>query len=158
AALARGPAGAGRGLSRRRRAGPGVRAVRRHRRGPPGVALPAREDGGADHRRQGRHRRLAGGGLPAHDAVQAGVPGPVGDPERAVSTLQSRSGVTGTASTQTSRPAAWSASSTALAIAAGTAMVPASPAPRTPSGLWPVAVSVWISSGSAASSGALGIV
>lgn len=37
-------------------------------------------------------------------------------------------------------------------------MVPASPAPRTPSGFWPVGVSVWISSGSVVSSGGLAIV
>ena len=64
----------------------------------------------------------------------------------------------GTAGTSTRRPIAQSASSTAFAIAAGTAIVPASPTPRKPSGLWLLAVSVWISSGSTASSGGLGIV
>src|SRR5690606_2154258 len=46
--------------------------------------LPPREDGRADHRRQGRHRRLQRGRLPALDAVPAGVPGSLGRPEPAV--------------------------------------------------------------------------
>ena len=35
-----------------------------------GVALPPRQDGRADDRRQGGHRRLVGRGVPAHDALR----------------------------------------------------------------------------------------
>ncbi len=60
------------------RRGRGLRGARRHRRGHPGVALPAREDGRADHRGPHRHRRLRRRGVPAQHAVPAGVPRPVG--------------------------------------------------------------------------------
>ena len=61
-------------------AGAGRRAPGRSRRGHPGMALPARQDGRADDRHETRDRRLQRRRVPARDAVQAGVPGPLGDP------------------------------------------------------------------------------
>ena len=78
AAVAGGPGRARRRLPRRRPGGAGVRAPGRPRRGPAGVALPPREDGRADDRRQGRHGRLVGRRVPAHDALRRRLPRPVG--------------------------------------------------------------------------------
>ncbi len=64
-------AGAGAGVRRRRRTVHCGRSARRPRRGHAGVALPAREDGRADHRREGGHRRLGRRRVPAHDACSA---------------------------------------------------------------------------------------
>ncbi len=49
-------------------------------RGDPGVALPARQDGPAHHRRPEGNRRLGGRGVPQIDALRAAVSRPVGDP------------------------------------------------------------------------------
>ena len=57
-----------------------LRAARRPGRGHAGVAVSARQDGGADHRRQAGDRRLRRRRLPAHDHRRAAVSGPVGDP------------------------------------------------------------------------------
>ena len=68
------------GLHQRREEHRHLRAAGRPRRGHPGVALPARQDGRAHDRREARHRWITRRRVPAHDAVAAGVPGPVGDP------------------------------------------------------------------------------
>ena len=49
------------------------------------MALPPREDGRAHDRRQDGHGRVVRRGVPAHDAVPADVPGPLGRPVAAVS-------------------------------------------------------------------------
>src|SRR4051794_13093519 len=74
-------------LPARRRGGAGRGTARRPRRGRAGVALPPRQDGRAHDRRQGRDRRLVRRRVPAHDAVPADVPRPVGGPLGAVSAL-----------------------------------------------------------------------
>src|SRR5262249_32622111 len=67
-------------------AGPGdpVRADDRLRRGPAGVALPAHQAGGADHRQQARHRRVARRRVPQAVVVPARLPRPVGHPAQAM--------------------------------------------------------------------------
>ena len=77
--------GAGRARRRLPRDGPevaGLRAARRPRRRDPGVALPPRQDGRAHDRRQAGHRRLDRRRVPAHDALPAALPRPLGDPAR----------------------------------------------------------------------------
>ena len=76
----RGAGAARRRLRPVRRARRGLRGAGRHRRGRAGVALPPREDGRADHRRQDGHRRLGRLGLPARHVVPPRLPRPVGDP------------------------------------------------------------------------------
>src|SRR5512133_1102675 len=51
------------------------------------MALSPRQDGRADHRRQGRHGRLVGRRLPAHDALRRRLPRPVGGAPPAVNPL-----------------------------------------------------------------------
>ena len=68
----------------RRRACADRRTSRRSRRRVAGVALSPSQDGRAHHRRQTRHRWFERYGVPQVDAVQAGIPRPVGDPEPAV--------------------------------------------------------------------------
>ena len=69
-----------------------------------GVALPPREDGRAHDRRQDGHRRLGRRRVPAHDAVPADVPGPVGRPAPAVSAGRSRPTTCGAHARTRSRP------------------------------------------------------
>ena len=66
------PGGPRRGLPRRPRCGAGRGAARRPRRRRPGVALPAREDGGADDRHETRHRRLQRRRVPPLHPLPAG--------------------------------------------------------------------------------------
>ena len=61
-----------------------VRAAGRPRRRGPGVALPAREDGGADDRREAWDERFLRCGLPAGNRRAAALPGPLGNPVAAV--------------------------------------------------------------------------
>src|SRR5439155_14784744 len=70
----------------------GVRAPGRLGRRIPGMALPAREDGGAHHRHPARHRWLGGRGVPADHAASAGLPRSLGDPDRSVKTGADRGG------------------------------------------------------------------
>src|SRR5262249_55551821 len=53
-------------------------------RGAAGVAISPREDGREDHRHQDRLRRLERRRVPERHAVQAALPGPVGDPGEAL--------------------------------------------------------------------------
>src|SRR5262245_16001849 len=43
------------------------------------MALPPREDGGAHYWQETRHRRIIRRGVPPHNAVQPGLPGPLGN-------------------------------------------------------------------------------
>src|SRR5690606_12907988 len=83
-AVARAPADPDRHLPERSHGERGVRADGRPRRRRPRVALSSRQDGRAHDRHETRHRRLDRRGVPQDDALQARVPGPVGDPDRAV--------------------------------------------------------------------------
>src|SRR5262249_7597307 len=61
-----------------------VRADDRLRRGVPGVALPPHQAGGAHHRQQARHGRVAGGRVPEEVAVPPRLRRPVGHPPQAM--------------------------------------------------------------------------
>ena len=58
------------------------------------MALPPREDGRAHDRRQDGHRRVVRRGVPAHDAVPADVPGPLGRRGRSCERDRSRARAT----------------------------------------------------------------